>query len=83
MLARGAMNSAPAIPHAATAAGRSVRSSLSSPAKIPIASPIPKRTSASAYATRLQAKHAKIARLITTLADAVNDTKRVLLHRAG
>jgi uncharacterized membrane protein YbhN (UPF0104 family) len=38
---------------------------------------------ASSYATRLQARHAKIARAITTLADAVNDTKRVLSHRGG
>jgi hypothetical protein len=38
---------------------------------------------ASAYATRLDAKHAKVARAITTLADAVNDTKRVLFHRGG
>jgi uncharacterized membrane protein YbhN (UPF0104 family) len=38
---------------------------------------------ASAYATRLRAKHAKIARSITTLANAVDDTERVLLHRGG
>jgi uncharacterized membrane protein YbhN (UPF0104 family) len=38
---------------------------------------------AGAYAARLQAKHAKIARSITTLADAVNDTERVLFHRGG
>jgi len=38
---------------------------------------------ASAYATRLQAKHAKIASSINTLADAVDDTKRVLFHRGG
>jgi hypothetical protein len=37
---------------------------------------------ASTYATRLQAKHPKIARSITTLGDAVNDTKR-LFHRGG
>jgi uncharacterized membrane protein YbhN (UPF0104 family) len=38
---------------------------------------------ASSYASRLQARHAKIAHTITTLADAVNDTKRVLLHRGA
>jgi uncharacterized membrane protein YbhN (UPF0104 family) len=38
---------------------------------------------AGAYAARLQAKHAKVARSITTLADAVNDTKRVVFHRGG
>jgi uncharacterized membrane protein YbhN (UPF0104 family) len=38
---------------------------------------------ASAYATRLRAKHAKLARSINTLADAVEDTKRVLVHRGG
>jgi uncharacterized membrane protein YbhN (UPF0104 family) len=38
---------------------------------------------ASTYATRLQAKHAKTARSITTLADAVNDTGRVMFHRDG
>jgi uncharacterized membrane protein YbhN (UPF0104 family) len=38
---------------------------------------------AGAFAARLQAKHAKIARSITTLADAVDDTKRVFLHRGG
>jgi len=38
---------------------------------------------ASTYATRLQTKHAKVARAITTLADAVNDTERVLFHRGG
>jgi Lysylphosphatidylglycerol synthase TM region len=37
----------------------------------------------SAYAARLQAKHAKIARTITTLADAVEDTEHVLVHRSG
>lgn len=37
---------------------------------------------ASTYANRLQAKHAKIARAISTLADAVNDTK-ALFHRGG
>jgi uncharacterized membrane protein YbhN (UPF0104 family) len=35
------------------------------------------------YAARLQAKHAKTARAITTLADAVKDTERVLFHRGG
>jgi uncharacterized membrane protein YbhN (UPF0104 family) len=38
---------------------------------------------AGAYATRLQAKHAKVARSITTLADAVNDTKQIVLHRGA
>jgi uncharacterized membrane protein YbhN (UPF0104 family) len=38
---------------------------------------------ASAYASRLQAKHAKVARTITTLADAVNDTKRTVTHRGS
>jgi uncharacterized membrane protein YbhN (UPF0104 family) len=38
---------------------------------------------AGAYASRLQAKHAKIARTITTLADAVNDTKRLMSHRGS
>jgi uncharacterized membrane protein YbhN (UPF0104 family) len=38
---------------------------------------------AGAYASRLQAKHAKIGRSISTLADAVTDTKRVMLHRGG
>jgi uncharacterized membrane protein YbhN (UPF0104 family) len=38
---------------------------------------------AGAFATRLEAKHAKIARSITTLADAVSDTKRVLFRRGG
>jgi hypothetical protein len=38
---------------------------------------------ASTFGTRLQAKHAKIARGVTTLADAVNDTKRVVAHRGG
>lgn len=38
---------------------------------------------AGAYAGRLEAKHAKIARSINTLADAVDDTKRVVLHRGG
>ncbi|MBV9417153.1 MAG: flippase-like domain-containing protein [Solirubrobacterales bacterium] len=38
---------------------------------------------ASAYAGRLEAKHAKIARSLATLADAVTDTKRVLSHRDG
>jgi uncharacterized membrane protein YbhN (UPF0104 family) len=38
---------------------------------------------ASTLADRLQAKHGKVARSITTLADAVNDTERVLFHRGG
>jgi hypothetical protein len=38
---------------------------------------------ATAYAARLQARHAKIARSITTLADAVEDTERVLFHRGA
>ena len=38
---------------------------------------------ASTFAARLEAKHAKIARSITTLADAVNDTKRVLSDPGG
>jgi len=38
---------------------------------------------AGAYAARLGAKHAKIARSITTLADAVDDTERVFFHRRG
>jgi uncharacterized membrane protein YbhN (UPF0104 family) len=38
---------------------------------------------ASTYAARLEAKHAKLGRSIATLADAVNDTKRVLFHRGG
>jgi uncharacterized membrane protein YbhN (UPF0104 family) len=38
---------------------------------------------AGAYANRLQAKHAKVGRSITTLANAVNDTKQVLVHRRG
>jgi uncharacterized membrane protein YbhN (UPF0104 family) len=37
---------------------------------------------ANTYANRLEAKHAKIARGISTLADAVNDTK-ALFHRGG
>ena len=37
----------------------------------------------SAYAARLQPKHTKIARTITTLADAVEDTEHVLVHRSG
>lgn len=37
---------------------------------------------ANPYASRLEAKHAKIARGISTLADAVNDTK-ALFHRGG
>jgi uncharacterized membrane protein YbhN (UPF0104 family) len=35
------------------------------------------------YAERLQAKHAKIASSITTLAQAVQDTKQLLFHRGG
>ena len=35
------------------------------------------------YAERLRAKHPKIAVAITTLAEAVQDTKRILLHRDG
>ena len=35
------------------------------------------------YAARLQAKHAKVSRSIATPADAVNDTKRLLLHRGS
>jgi uncharacterized membrane protein YbhN (UPF0104 family) len=38
---------------------------------------------ASAYAERLRAKHTKIASSISTLADAVDDTQRVLFHRSG
>ena len=38
---------------------------------------------ASSYAGRLQTKHPKIANAITTLADAVNDTERLLIHRDG
>ena len=38
---------------------------------------------AGSYSGRLQAKHPKIASSISTLADAVNDTKRPLFHRAG
>ena len=38
---------------------------------------------ASRYGTRLEAKHPKIARGVITLADAVNDTKRILFHRGG
>ena len=38
---------------------------------------------AGAWATRLEAKHAKVGRTITTLADAVSDTKRVLAHRGS
>ena len=36
---------------------------------------------ANEYATRLEAKHAKVARTIRTLADAVNDTKRLFERR--
>jgi uncharacterized membrane protein YbhN (UPF0104 family) len=35
------------------------------------------------YASRVEAKHPKVARAITTLASAVNDTKQVLSHRRG
>jgi uncharacterized membrane protein YbhN (UPF0104 family) len=35
------------------------------------------------YADRLQAKHAKIASSITTLAQAVQDTKQIVFHRGG
>jgi hypothetical protein len=35
------------------------------------------------YADRLKAKHPKIAASITTLAQAVQDTKRILFHRDG
>jgi uncharacterized membrane protein YbhN (UPF0104 family) len=38
---------------------------------------------ASADAERLRAKHAKIASSISTLADAVDDTRRVMFHRSG
>ena len=38
---------------------------------------------ASVLLERLQAKHPKIASSITTLADAVDDTKRLLFHRGG
>ncbi len=38
---------------------------------------------AGSYAERLQAKHPKIARAITTLAKAVDDTRRLLFHRGG
>ena len=38
---------------------------------------------ASSYAGRLQAKHPKIAKAITTLADAVNDTERLLFQRGS
>lgn len=38
---------------------------------------------AGAWAKRLQAKHAQIAGAITTLAAAVQDTKRLLLKRGG
>jgi uncharacterized membrane protein YbhN (UPF0104 family) len=37
----------------------------------------------SGHAARLQAKHPKIASAITTLADAVQDTERLLLHRGA
>jgi uncharacterized membrane protein YbhN (UPF0104 family) len=38
---------------------------------------------ARSHATRLQAKHPKIASTITTLADAVDDTERLLIHRGA
>jgi uncharacterized membrane protein YbhN (UPF0104 family) len=38
---------------------------------------------ARAYASRLQTKHAKVAHTITTLADAVSDTKRVVSQRGS
>jgi len=38
---------------------------------------------AGAYAERTRSRHAKVAAFITALADAVEDTKRLLLHRAG
>ncbi len=38
---------------------------------------------ATTYAERLKAKHPKIATGITTLADAVDDTNRLLFHRGG
>jgi len=38
---------------------------------------------AGTWAKRLEPKHAKIARAITTLAAAVEDTKRLLLHRGA
>jgi uncharacterized membrane protein YbhN (UPF0104 family) len=38
---------------------------------------------ARSYARRLQAKHPKIASAITTLANAVDDTQRLLFHRGG
>jgi len=38
---------------------------------------------ARSYAGRLQAKHPKIASAITTLANAVDDTQRLLFHRGG
>jgi uncharacterized membrane protein YbhN (UPF0104 family) len=38
---------------------------------------------AGSYASRLRAKHDKIARSITTLADAVDDTEHVLAHPGG
>jgi hypothetical protein len=47
-LARGAVSNTAAIAPAAAAAGTNVRSSLSSPANVPVASPTPKMISASA-----------------------------------
>jgi uncharacterized membrane protein YbhN (UPF0104 family) len=38
---------------------------------------------ASRHATRLQAEHPKLAGAITTLADAVDDTERLLVHRGA
>ena len=38
---------------------------------------------AGSHAERLQAKHPKIASALTTLANAVDDTKRLLVHRGG
>jgi uncharacterized membrane protein YbhN (UPF0104 family) len=38
---------------------------------------------ADSWANRLEAKHAKIASAITTLADAVQDTERLLFHRGA
>jgi len=37
----------------------------------------------SSHAARLQIKHPKIASAITTLADAVADTERLLFHRGA
>jgi uncharacterized membrane protein YbhN (UPF0104 family) len=38
---------------------------------------------AGTYATRLEAKHAKVGRSITTLADAIGDTKRLMSQRGS